>query len=888
MGHKLCSTLMTYFARSPVPWEQPLLHLALSFCHGTAASAAELKQTEATMPTLLPSLSEPQLLFLLWFAGALAYEFKNKRADTPELSRTHQEMEIVIKHASTLMSWCFAQASQGGSNKIIGEALRTFSTCIDYAQPTIQRNPDYLQYLRDLVNQSAQCLLDNDLQSAALAIFRDILDSYSAFFLSQHMEMLAQIIYQQLRPKLLQSLSDHDADGVEIGKFVTAFGCANIQRVIEEPGNQLQSGMIVRLLCEVLESSGYPGDEDQISIHTIEFWNTYIEYVNDVQGSQGDHEMDPEWLVNAKQIMLQVVELLWRKMWTPPKNVADTWGDDESNDFNEFRSDAEDPLLSTFVLCGRDVLNLLTSLALQSLEVQQWRAVEAALFCLNKLADNVLEDISMEDALINIFRSTLFTDIADFTRPIPSQTRRTAIEMLGAYGQYIERHPEFLPDTLRFLFAALEMAGLAPVAARSISSLCSACRTYLTGELPGFLAQYHRFQESKTCDPWTKQKVIGAIAAIVQALKPESAKVEPLLALLTLVEQDAKEAEKWAAEGDMEMVEMMGVTSLESLATIGKAMQVPDDVPIDIYDNDDEPQLKPNFWQSEEGQSVQQRIVSCFSVLSVVGVYREAIEAACQVLKSGFAETEPGPFVLPASVTVRFLQQCSINTPAIEMVLSTAAILISQHSRKDSERIDDEIRSILTTVLRFVQALGQPSSDPSIAYSCLELLSRLMPYYTHVLFGALDVFILDFTLSAIGGSDPLPKRAACDFWTKILEPQTAPIQPEVQQRINQVLEAYGPKLSMALMFQIGGVVSRSDFDFPYKPIKALLLHQRGTQTWFQQALADPVFPSTRVSMERRAQFLRMISSTRSDGRKLKEIIRTFWAECMGTVVSYSS
>ena len=222
------------------------------------------------------------------------------------------------------------------------------------------------------------------------------------------------------------------------------------------------------------------------------------------------------------------------------------------------------------------------------------------------------------------------------------------------------------------------------------------------------------------------------------------------------------------------------------------------------------------------------------------------------------------------------------------MVLSTAAILITQHSRNDSNRIEEAVRSIYNSVAGFMRALGQPSNDSGIAYACIELLTRLIPYYTHILFDGLDPFILDFTLSAIDGMDPIPKRAACDFWTRIIEPQTAPIQPEVQQRINQVLEAYGPKLCMALVHQIAGVVARSDFDAPCKPIKALLLHQKDSLTWLQQALADPSFPSTRVTMERRAQFLRMISSTRSNGGKLKDIIRIFWAECMGTVASYSS
>lgn len=887
MGHKLCSTLVTYFARSPVYWQAPLLHLAVSFGHGSAVSAVDVNRSTAGMVDILPSLNEPQLLFLLWFTNALAFEFKNKRSDTPELARIHNEMEVVMQNASPLMSLCFSRPGQNDGSKLHGEALRTFSTCIDYAQPTMTRTPFYVQHLRELIHQAAQGLLDSDLQIDALAIFSDILDSYSAFFQPEHMQMLAQILFEHLRPTLLQGFEDQGEVEVEIARFTTAFGCANIQRVVEEPDDQLQSVAVVQLLCEVLGARGFPGDEDHTSIHTIEFWNTYIEYVNDVQGSIMEYEAEPKWMANAKRLMLRVVELLWRKLWTPPKEISDEWDSNVDDDFNAFRSDAEDPLLSTFVLCGTDVLKLLADATLQSLQAQEWRGVEAALFCLNKLSDNVLEDLSMEDALITIFQSTLFTEIANFTKHIPSRTRRTAIDMLGAYGQYIERHPEFLPDTLRFLFAALEMGGLAPSAARSISSLCSACRTYLTGELEGFLTQYHRFLQSPTCDQWTKQKVLGAIAAIVQALKAESAKVQPLIALLALVEQDAREAKRWADEGNMEMAEMMGVTSLESLATIGKAMEVPPDVPIDIYDDDEQPAAKASFWQSEEGQSVQLRIVSCFSVLSVVGKYREAIEAACQVLKSGNRETEPGPFVLPASLTVSFVQQCSVTTPAIETVISTAAMLITQHSQKGSERIDDEVRSIYSSVAGLMKALGQPSNDSSLAYACIELLKRLTPCYTHVLFGELNSFILDFTLSAIDGIDSLPKKSACELWTMIIEPQTAAIQPEVQQRISQVLEAYGLRLCFALVHQIAGIVSRSDFDSPIKPLKALLLHQKNSQQWLQQALMDPSFPSDRVNMERRAQFLRMVSSTRSDGRKLKEIIRAFWAECMGTVASFS-
>ena len=515
--------------------------------------------------------------------------------------------------------------------------------------------------------------------------------------------------------------------------------------------------------------------------------------------------------------------------------------------------------------------------------------MEAALVCLNNLADNVLEDPSNEEVFGEIFRaSNLFREIGDFSQNVPSQTRRTGIDMLGSYGQYIERHVEFLQDALRFLFASLETATLANAAAKSISELCSTCRASLTGELPGFLEQYQRFLASKTSDPYTKDKVIGAIAAIIQALSPESAKAAPLLALLQNVENDVAAARAHAAAGESEMAELMGVTALECLASIGKGMQVPDDVPINLYDNDEKASGTPNFWESEEGSAVQQRIVGCFSVLQVVGTYSAAIDAACQVLRSGLTETNPGPFVLPTSVIVNFVRECSTATPQLETVLSTACMMITQHSRADSKRIDEDVSAIHARVNDFAESLGEPSNDSVVAMECINILARLMPYYTRILLGNTIYFILDWTLLAIEGPDPFPKRSACEFWSKLLKPQPARISEETQQRLNQVVATFGPKFASFLVFQLGGDAQRSDLDFLCEPLKTMLLHQGSAQAWLQQGILHSTFPSPNVSPDNRVMFLRQIAGARGDGNRIRTIVKTFWAACRGTVVTYSS
>ena len=111
-------------------------------------------------------------------------------------------------------------------------------------------------------------------------------------------------------------------------------------------------------------------------------------------------------------------------------------------------------------------------------------------------------------------------------------------------------------------------------------------------------------------------------------MSPENTKAEPLLALLNYIETDVASAKQYSVKGDDDMVEKVGVTALECLASIGKGMQVPEDVPIDIYDDSVEGTSgADNYWESGQGRAVQQRIVACFSVLEVAGTSSAAIDA---------------------------------------------------------------------------------------------------------------------------------------------------------------------------------------------------------------------------------------------------------------------
>ncbi|KAF2768474.1 ARM repeat-containing protein [Teratosphaeria nubilosa] len=890
---KLCSTLTTYYLRSPLLWKRPILHVAASMKHGDAIAESTLPE-DSLVQDFLQGLGFNEIIALLWLCGTLADEVVRADVDTAAHADAHSQMDMIVADANALLAHTFSMPIKNDDHRIQAESLKAFLNWVNYAQPVWPRKPECLQYLRDLIPAAMQCLMEPELQVDALDAFRDILESYTSFFQPSHMDLLARFIAEQVQPIVLQCLEEMEPGVLPYGQIVIAFGNAHIQQIVEHPHGDNESATIIKLHFDMLRAPGFPGDEDELSIQSIEFWNTYIEHVNDTTFSKDSNEPDPEWLSYSKSVLTQLIELIWAKMWTPPSEIAKGWTDAECEGFREFRLDATDLMLSVYLCLGQAMLEQLVSFALRALEAKEWRPMEAALFCLNALADNVLEDDPSEEVLASLFSSSLFREVGDFSQRVPSQARRTAIDSLGAYGPYIEKHAEYLPDAVRFLFASLETGALASTAAKSIASLCSACRTNLTAELDGFLQQYQQFLTGPTSDPYTKEKVIGAIAAIVQALEPENRKVQPLLALVAKVEKDVQAAKDAAAAGDPGLAEVMGVTALNCLATIGKGLQVPGDVAINIYDDDERQPDKPDFWNGPEGQNVQQRIMGCFSVLQALSNNGDAIEAACQVLRSGFAESEPGPFVLPSSVTVSFLQQCTVQTPQVESVLGTACTLITQHSKPKGKRIGGEVAGICQQVASFIQQLGVPSNDPGVAQSCIEVLCRLAPYYSHILFDESSPLlaqlptILDFTLAAIEGADPLPKRSGAEFWAALVKPPSVPMPDALRSRTSQVVDAYGPRLALILMRQVGGLAQRSDLDQLSEPLKALVTNQPAVKGWLEAALFSQDFPPVheQVGESGKRRFLQQIVALRGDGRKTKEVVRHFYAACRGTIASY--
>lgn len=333
---KMCSTLATYFIRSPVLWERPLFHLAFCFVSGGWVEDPAPKDFEQAFAGILPRLSTQQSVVLMWFAATLAEDVAKVDSSTPANNRIHSQMESIVRELQPILLFAFDQRPAPDRTSLKQQATKCFGSWTNYAQPMWPQRPGALSRLQSLVRYTLKCTEDPDESDEdSLEALRDLLESYTSFFLPAHMEYFADIIRGYMHPILEQAVADKDADGEPYGRFVAAYGSANIKNVINDHMTGGRSGIVVDLVLGFLASDGYPGDDLFLSFGNIEFLNTYIEFVNDEVFSADVDEAPTAWEMHVRGVAKRVVELVWRKLWTPPAEVAKGWREEEREMFKE-------------------------------------------------------------------------------------------------------------------------------------------------------------------------------------------------------------------------------------------------------------------------------------------------------------------------------------------------------------------------------------------------------------------------------------------------------------------------------------------------------------------------------------------------------------------------
>lgn len=906
---KLCAALATFFIHFPHLWSRCILHL-LYCLHGSRAipveDVDEKPRTEVieqhTSYELASEMPLTRVQAVIWFAANLVEDVGKTDMNSTKYADVHRRLwhdgQDVIPLLAFALSPALSRLPSEKGKTVQQESVACAQSWIAYAQRTpASANID--KSLRSLSIPLINCVYDSDLYDAAIELLIDSLNNNSEFFEEAQLEAISAMLDGEWAQKRYQMLmqGDFERDSVQFGSLMLAYGDALLTRLMVAIDDRSQRFWAA--LAGLTSAPGFPAGEDKIFTPTVELWATFVETFNDklVEGDQ-DNDL---WVPMATGHVTQVVSNCWQKLQWPPADVFDSWENDERSAFKEARKDVADLLQAVYALpVDIPLLSTFANSFLQRLPSCSWAELEATAFCLNALSISVAQDEQHDDKLIMVFSPLFFNAMKEQAGAMQPRARQTFMALIERYSDYFVRHPEVLPPALNILFDSLSDPALGKGSAQTIASLCSSCRSILTGEVPAFIAQYSTIYSSHPIDSVAEERVINGIALIIGAIADNEVRLGALSQLFAFARMDIERSVQlargmlpvnmqdplhrrglnigWAQKPPEQMtvadiaVELC-VRGLRCVLFMARGVQSFDDGPVDL-------DAAPG-WQGPRGNQlpvVQDDILSALNqaLVTFPNDY-EVIKAICEIFKAGFAEWEPGPFVFPPETVTNFFTSLSSTTPQIGTVLKTACSFLSSLRNAPEAQETASLTRLLPWVLTLLQAMPDPEGDIELSQNAIDFVQRLINRRPDIIFGRQPQTVIEFifmhSLRVLEGSNPLPKAAAADLWSTFitlrsndplarLQKQTLSEenQAAVWDAISAAMEHFGPLVSRSLIFQVGGNAARSEVDKLCDPLKKLVVNQKHAQAWLEQALFDDNFPSTKVSAEEKRAFLRKSST----------------------------
>ena len=672
---------------------------------------------------------------------------------------------------------------------------------------------------------------------------------------------------------------------------------------------------VIRVLHLLLQCDGPAVVEDQVCSMVLEAFGQIAEGFTDWTGEYAGN-------ASVKNLLGTVCRSCLSKVQYPPEEMDEstqTWDASDRSKFKDFRHDAEDFFLSSFSSLGPklvgDIATVLTNDTSDS-----WESFEAGLFCLRTLSESMANDLDSYDIIVSsVFNTNQWNAIIQNTAPAPSRARRGTIDYIARNTAYLQRHQEQLVPCLNFLFSSLHSHTSTTAASRAINTLCTTHSSTLVSALPQFIAALAQLPKVPSED---RQRLFGAVAAIVQALPSEDGKLQPLSEMVDVLSHSFRTLVALASsQQDDVLLDALGL--LQSLAAIGKGLRTPADVAIDL---DSEAHPSSQYWTGGPGKSVQDSAIGLFNqIFSMPNIHSDEniVAAACDFLKAGYTEQDPSPLKFPPQVSVDFFSRTiHLSTPNLNVVMASAsAFLASSHPDTLATAFPtlitavlDAQRTLLTTTSTTAAAAATTElyADHDFTYSSLDFLARLLPKWGGRLFsipaasGEPLQVLFEFALAALANPDTLPRRSSAAFWAALFElsgyPAIAALSPSpsaaaaaaaAPPTLLAAVQQYSARFTAVLLRLLGGECARSELGALAEPLRKFVgKHTQLARALLREAVSGDAGVLTEralqaVDVAGRMRFVGQVEGLRG-AKKTNEVVREFWVACRGSAFGYTA
>ncbi|KAI0976037.1 armadillo-type protein [Xylaria arbuscula] len=899
---KLCSALVTYYIHYSHTWSKCVRHLIYSLDRNAAMPIGELEDA-LPLEQVIGQLDTQKFLAASWFSAALAEEIEKVDTKSAKYVSLHGRVLDNANDCAALMASALVPTNGTPNIPRQRETINCLQAWFLYAQRTPKQ--PLIQLLQALVQPMISCLLVEELYETTVELLTDTLSNWQQFFTRHHINSFYTLFESDWARQRYQELigGDCDFDAIQFGLFMLAFGDAQMVEMMDTTDTRAQA--FLAGLAGLLTAKGYPAAEDKIFVPALELWSAFVENLVDTLYSQSTNNLP--WDKPPLSQVMQVVSYNWQKIQYPTPDVYNSWDSTEKAGFGDARKDVADFLQSAYTISGLPLISLFVDLILRALANSSWAELEATCFCLGALSDCVSEGDSYDASLTKVFGSSLFDLLRQGQDIVPVRSRQTCLYLIERYSEYFVRHAEYLPAALNLLFSAVADRHLALPSSKSILTLCSSCRKLLASEIDAFLEQYSTLRSTRDLDSLAEERVIGAIAAIIQSLPNEEHKSNAIQRLLTTVGIDVNACLQFKSVQDNALVDQndpmifrafdlsqrptspviahevalqLAIRALRCLCSVAKGLQAP----VDLESDDEATQADAN----QELERIHADIVGILAQLKdLFSSNAEIVDAICTILRAGFSETEPGPFVFPPEMVTELITS-NWQSRVATVVNTASAFASSLNAGRFRQHVIPTLTILLPWVFNLLHGLPGPEADPELSQYGIEFAQRVLSRHPEVLMSqASNVleFLFSFAMKMLNGNEPLPKGAAAEFWSTFITAKSD--DSNIQARLNDAMSHFGPQLAQSLMQSIGGKASRSDLDKLSEPLKKLIVQHVHATKWLETALNDASFPSDKVSSQEKAMFIKRLVSLRGS-RPTNQVVRDFWLACRGSSFAYAS
>lgn len=893
---KLLSTLSRFFTKFPECWPNFIASTV-----ATIATGKPLPEFNESIEEVCRTLSERNTVLGLEFCQVLIEDVKNANLENTQeakvdgiLNDNIPHLVILLRYASEIL---YPQVQQP---KILEHVFKTYAAWALNHTMTAEYN-QLLMPVTNFIFQYTEANPNSELYQLALEEISEILTRFPTFYNMEMKTYFAHILGQHGRPlieqiektntRIAQSpepyIYDNDDEVEDMQELAQTFSKAAIA-LCELALNELSTtnpgpletpemATLIKYLLVISNFPGFPYVDHNLTMFMLEFWGTYA-----------DAYIQLEWENNedAGLCIIQVIEIYWAKITLPLPVQQAHWKTDSWEAFDSFRKDFWEFLDMTYGIVGSQLFNTLVTNILEQLSSgtpPNWEKLEASLSCVNALSEN----ITNEHALVaQLLQSPLLEQLAHLEN---MHIRTTGVNFIGSYSVFFEEDAgkAYLFPALDYLFKSLSIASLSTTASRSVLKLCSSCRTYLSSSLSSFFDTYTNMSLYAILGNASHERTVLAISYVIQAVEDVETKAWYVNQLITLIlgqlekVNDEYEQSKQLTDGPSKEAFQRIVSLLKCLGNIGKGLQVPDD--FQGQPAKEQVDAMTAYWDADKF-SIRANLLQVMRIFTIDRLdFRASVdicESCCGILKSGFSESVPGPFVFPINTVLEFIKAKHATGPVDcrPALVDLSCCFVSSHSVGSSTIPAQYVNSLLATFFSEVDAMLE--YEPETQTSNLKLLRQIFTHYAEVFLDNPKIEVMiRFAVQMLQSTDRFAMREATAFWTSFIGLSPSSGGYAQQQAI---LSSVGPDLARTLVSKIAGDSARSELEYYSEVIKSLLSKQLFlAKPWFESALVvNPVHPVDKIDGQRRDKLCKQLVGLRGS-RQTTQVVKQFWLASRG-------